>query len=297
MPSGAEGCYIETNDTNVLFCRRAMIRSEDSVESLSVTAPALRVHFLPALVKPEDLAGGVCLVIDVLRATTTISYALAAGAREVIPVQDIEAARATAARFPPGEALLGGERGGVRIEGFDCGNSPSEYTAERIGGKTLVFSTTNGTKAMRHCRHAAAVLIAGFVNSEAICRTIEDLAPEQLDILCAGTDGQITREDVLLAGMLVHRLESPGEAWTPNDQAILAFEAWSTILDQQVREQESLDAVLTRELRNTQGGRNLTRLGLTDDIAAAAKIDSINLAPFLDVPAGHITTGRAGEQA
>jgi 2-phosphosulfolactate phosphatase len=84
----------------------------------------LRVHLLPQLVKPDDLAGSTCVVIDVLRATTTIAHALAAGAREVLPCLTVDEARQKAAGFASGEVVLGGERGGVRIDGFDFGNSP-----------------------------------------------------------------------------------------------------------------------------------------------------------------------------
>src|SRR5262245_57387196 len=108
----------------------------------------LNVHLLPELTTPEALTGGVVVVIDVLRATTTITTALAAGARRVIPCLDVADARAAAANSPEGECVLGGERQGLRIEGFDLGNSPNEYTPASVGGKTLVFSTTNGTKAM-----------------------------------------------------------------------------------------------------------------------------------------------------
>src|SRR5687768_3032349 len=119
----------------------------------------LDVHFLPELTSPEELAGGVVVVIDVLRASTTITYALAAGARELIPCLEIDDARAAATKLPPAQVVLGGERQGLPIAGFDLGNSPRDYTPERVGGKTVVFTTTNGTKAMLQCRQAARVLI------------------------------------------------------------------------------------------------------------------------------------------
>src|SRR5687768_10758642 len=132
----------------------------------------LNVHFLPDLTTPAELAGGVVVVIDVLRASTTITYALAAGAREVIPCLEIEEARAAAAKLPPGQAVLGGERHGLPIEGFDLGNSPRDYTPQRVGGKTVVFTTTNGTKAMMQCRQAAGVLIGSYVNFSALVQTL-----------------------------------------------------------------------------------------------------------------------------
>src|SRR4051812_24899969 len=124
----------------------------------------LRAHFLPALVEPEDLAGSTCVVIDVLRATTTIVWALAAGAREVIPCLEVEDARRAIAEYPPGTGVCGGERSGLPIEGFELGNSPAEYTAARVAGKAVIFTTTNGARALFHCHHAQRVLIGAFAN-------------------------------------------------------------------------------------------------------------------------------------
>ena len=87
-------------------------------------------------------------MIDVLRSTTTIVHALAAGAREVIPCAQVEEARQIARQFPADQVVLGGERGGLAVKGFDLGNSPEDYTADRVRGKTLVITTTNGTRAM-----------------------------------------------------------------------------------------------------------------------------------------------------
>src|SRR4051812_42560200 len=105
------------------------------------------VYLLPALVEPEALSGSTVVVIDVLRATTTIVHALAAQAVEVAPFRDVEDARRLANDLG-NKAVLGGERGGVPIPGFDLGNSPAEYTSERVAGKTVIFTTTNGTRAL-----------------------------------------------------------------------------------------------------------------------------------------------------
>src|SRR5436305_14591547 len=105
----------------------------------------VQVHLLPALVPPGRLAGGVAVVIDVLRATTTIVHALAAGCIAVRPCAEIAEARELADRLPAGKVLLAGERGGKPIEGFDLGNSPREFTSSRCKGTTLVLTTTNGT--------------------------------------------------------------------------------------------------------------------------------------------------------
>ncbi len=111
----------------------------------------------------------------------------------------------------PRQRVLGGERKGCRIEGFDLGNSPSEYTPETVGGKTLVFTTTNGTKAMLCCRQAEHVLLGSFVNFLAVGRELSTLR-RPIHLLCAGTRGQITREDAALAGSLVFLLTLRGAA-------------------------------------------------------------------------------------
>ena len=108
--------------------------------------PLISVHLTPALVPPERLRGGVAVVIDVLRATTTIIHALAAGCDAVRPRGTIPEARALAEQLPAGKGLLGGERDGVPVPGFDLGNSPGEYTPARCKGTTLVLTTTNGTQ-------------------------------------------------------------------------------------------------------------------------------------------------------
>lgn len=239
--------------------------------------PQLRTHLLPALVEPGELAGAAVVVIDVLRATTTIVHALAAGARAVMPCLEVDEAQRLAARFSPGEAVLGGERQGLRIEGFDLGNSPQEYTPQAVGGRTVVFTTTNGTRALMACRQARRVLIGAFVNCRAVAAA---LAHEPaVHLVCAGTRGQITREDVLLAGALAQRLTAGGGAscWELNDPARLALDAWRIVLPQ-THEPQGLAGVLA----DTQGGRNLRAEGFAADIPVAAALDRFDLVPQLD---------------
>ena len=154
----------------------------------------VRAHLVPTLVEPEQLCGRVAIVIDVLRATTTIIHALAAGAECVIPCLEVEEARQTARKIGP-SALLGGERGGVRIDGFDFGNSPTEYVSEKIAGRTIVFSTTNGTRAMLHCRQAAQILIGAFVNRAAVVRAVNTGISAVID-----GDGAIREPDIFIDG-------------------------------------------------------------------------------------------------
>lgn len=235
----------------------------------------INVHFLPALTTAERLAGKIVVVIDVLRATTTIVFALAAGATEVIPCLEVEEAR-EAARRRAGRAALGGERGGLAIEGFDLGNSPAEYTPESVRGKSVFFTTTNGTRAMTVCRQARRVLLAGFVNLSAVCQELKREADEvlKLDIICAGTDGEITREDVLLAGAITDELIRGRMAdLAVNDQANIARDAWLACQQSGVPLEVCLLA--------SRGGRNLCHIGHASDIRLATQIDRHTVVPEL----------------
>ena len=127
----------------------------------------VHVHLLPELAPPGRLAGGLALVIDVLRATTTIVHALAAGCTAVRPCVHVEEARQLAGEMRAGRVLLAGERGGVPVPGFDLGNSPHEYTAKLCQGKTVVLTTSNGTRALARAAEAQAARVAEEPAAEA----------------------------------------------------------------------------------------------------------------------------------
>ncbi len=239
-----------------------------------------RVHLLPGLVTPEELAGSTVVVVDILRATTTIVHALAAGAARVIPLLEVAAAEELRATLGS-QAICGGERGGKRIAGFELGNSPAEYVPAIVRGKTVAFTTTNGTKAMQMCRQARRVLIGSFANFSAVCRELSS-SEGPLDILCAGTDGQITREDVLFAGAVIDDLSRTHSLRT-NDQADIATDAWRA-----ARLEFAGPKPLAEYLRASTGGRNLIEIGHDRDIEIAAQIDQFDLLAELDLAAWEI---------
>ena len=247
-----------------------------------MTTKTLRVHFLPELISPEELRGGTVVVLDVLRASTTIATALAAGAREVIPFLDVEAALAASRDFPRAEIVLGGERRGVKIDLFDLGNSPSEYTPEVVASKSVLFTTTNGTRALERCREAHRVLIGAPVNLKATCAAVADTLNTHL--ICAGTDGRISREDVLAAGAIAYQL-SRQEASAPkfDDCAQVAQAAWRGVVAGAFAAGEPASARLAREYRSSIGGQNLLTLGYEADLATAAAIDSLSSVPELNL--------------
>lgn len=234
----------------------------------------VHVHFLPTHFEPEQLRGGVAVVIDVLRASTTIVHALAAGATRVIPCETVEEARAIAANLPANSYVLGGERGGVRIEGFHLGNSPLEYTADSVGGKTVVFTTTNGTRALARCRYAERILIGALVNGgEAATALLRDGRPAHL--VCAGTDGRISAEDVVCAGAIAEGLlNGHRETTFVEDAAWIAREFWTS--------QATNAGKIADALRQSHGGRNLIQLGYEADVEQAARCGGRRFLPEYD---------------
>jgi 2-phosphosulfolactate phosphatase len=161
-----------------------------------------------AAVAPADVADRVVVVIDVLRAATTVATALAHGARAVVPFETVEETVARAKAYARGEVKLAGERRMQRIEGFDLGNSPTEHTAAAVGGCTILYTTTNGTAALTATHGARACFFAAFVNAAATIAAVRDAAGTERDIviLCAGSERRIGLEDVVCAGRLVRGL-------------------------------------------------------------------------------------------
>ncbi|MEX0678038.1 MAG: 2-phosphosulfolactate phosphatase [Pirellulales bacterium] len=243
--------------------------------------PNLRVHFLAEMVDPGDLAGGRSVVVDVLRATTTVVSALVAGARAVVPCLSVDEARRLASTFPPGQAVLGGERGGLPIEGFDLGNSPAEYTPRAVAGKTVVLTTTNGTKALLHCRAAQEIVLGAFVNLSALCGYLTQNAQAgatDVNLVCAGTEMHVTREDVLLAGAVAQRLAGAG--WQLDDEAAIARDAWRAVSASATGAE--LKDRLASALRASRGGGNLIQIGMAGDIELAADVDRFAIVPRFD---------------
>jgi 2-phosphosulfolactate phosphatase len=210
---------------------------------------------------------------------------------------EVDDAWKIAARYPRTDVLLGGERGGLPIAGFDLGNSPVEYTPQRVGGRTVVFTTTNGTKAMQQCGDADRVVVGAFVNLSAVCRQVARAldSGRTAHLLCAGTRGEITGEDVLFAGALVWQIErttaegnQPSGDRALSDPARLAAMAWTAVRAdlQDGCAGELPGAVSAAKLgdylaRSTRGGRNLTALGLGADVVDAVTIDYSDIVPEL----------------
>jgi 2-phosphosulfolactate phosphatase len=180
---------------------------------------SVEVFFSPAefeTLRKRNLSETTCVVFDVLRATSSMVTALANGAQAIIPVSEISEALEIKRKDP--DVLLAGEREGLRIEAslsgsvpFDLGNSPREFTSDKVAGKRIVMTTTNGTRALRSCAHAKAVLVSSFLNLKATVELLEKEKPAQLLVICSGTFEEAAYEDILGAGALCEPVMQNGK--------------------------------------------------------------------------------------
>jgi 2-phosphosulfolactate phosphatase len=193
-----------------------------------------------------------------------------------MPCGEVEEAHRIAGKLPSGTVLLGGEREGVLIEGFDLDNNPFAYHRDVVQGKTVVFTTSNGTKALLRAARADRILIGAFVNLRSLVNVlVADSRPVHL--VCAGTKGKITVEDSLCAGAIVENLlAATGDSevtWT-DDQLRLALNLYR---------RESVDANTFRAaMRSGYGGRNCLRLGFEEQIERAGTCNLFDLVPEYD---------------
>jgi 2-phosphosulfolactate phosphatase len=231
----------------------------------------LDVVFTPAGLTSQEVQGRTVFVIDILRATTTMCAALHSGARALIPVTATEEALRLAQTIGSADVLLAGERQAVRIPGFHLGNSPLEMTETAVRGKTLIVTTSNGTKALLACQAAAAVYPACAGNLSLAAEKVRETIDEgrRALIVCAGREGAFSLDDAYAAGRVLaaalgDRRRRPGL----NDAAVAA-------LDLVRRYGDDWD----RPLRRSRAGRELLRLGFGDDIAAASRVDAYPVLP------------------
>lgn len=230
----------------------------------------VHVALTPAEFPGLALGDRAAVVVDVLRATTTLVAACAAGCARIVPVADRDAALAAAAQYPAGEVLLAGERGGAMIPGFDLGNSPIEYVPERVAGRTLVFTTTNGTEAMLHARRAPAAATAALVNVAGAARWALEQGRD-LTVLCAGERRAFSLEDAVCAGLVVGCVLAELASADLTDAALAAM-----------RLGELYAGRLDRLAVESEWGRKLARQGRIADLDACLKLGTSALVPVFD---------------
>jgi len=224
------------------------------------------VFFSPAAVDEPSVEGRTAVVIDVIRATSTLVEALANGARAIFPTVSTEEAVKLASSLGREDTLLCGERKGLKVEGFDLGNSPSEFSAAVVEGKQLVMTTTNGTRAFVAAEGADKVIAASFMNLAAVAEALNGV--HDLAIVCSGRENRFSLDDALCAGMLIRTLgEGEEEELELNDAGRV------------VRDLASKYTVDVEFLRSTAAGKALVDAGLGGDLELCASVDRHPLVP------------------
>lgn len=228
------------------------------------------VYFTPQEVSPADVANRAVAVIDVLRASTTIATAIANGARAVIPLASSEEVVSRATSLGRGAARLAGERKMLPIPGFDFGNSPLQFTAEAVDGKTILMTTTNGTSAILAVQGARDVIIASYVNFTAVLTMMRAALRGGSDvaIVCAGHERRFALEDAACAGLFVRHLAGTEPSPDLNDAAQAAV-----LIDRKYGKS------LKKLVQTSQHGVALAEAGFGDDLVACVKVDSVPVLP------------------
>ena len=227
----------------------------------------VEVFLTSETVEDDDVKGRTVVVIDVLRACSTIVTALANGARAVLPVTDMAEAGRIASNLDRDVYRLGGEQGGKKIEGYDLGNSPHEYTREVVEERDVILNTSNGTRALSRAQSADELLVGCFLNAERVVERVR-AAGRDVTLVCAGQSGRISLEDTLCAGLLLHRLWDGEEPTVTTDTAHVAF-------SQYVRDRDDV----AQALRRSDNARRLADLGAEEDVRYCMDVDALPLLP------------------
>ncbi|HHW17561.1 MAG TPA: 2-phosphosulfolactate phosphatase [Firmicutes bacterium] len=246
--------------------------------------PEVTVLPTPKDLEGFDLSGSTAVVIDVLRATSSMAQALSSGCERIIPAKSEEEALALKKNFP--EALLCGERRGRKISGFDLGNSPAEYVSSSVKGKVLIMTTSNGTRTIAAAREKGAVEIfmCSFLNLGKTAAVLSQrlLAAERqvssrkpsLAVICSGSHGEFSLEDFACAGALIERMTGQEGLIKPEltltESAVEAVSLY-----------RRYNGDIMRILDDSQHGRYLRSIGFGHDLLFCSKVDSLKIVPCL----------------
>jgi len=225
----------------------------------------LEVCFTPGSYHVYKNDDAIVVIIDILRATSAICAAFEYGAEKIIPVAKLEEAKEYKAKG----FLVGAERNGVQLEGFDFGNSPYHYMNDRIKGKTIVLTTTNGTQAIDVSRDAYKVVIGSFLNITALCDWLFSQNRPVL-LLCSGWKDRFNIEDAMYAGAVVNKLSEHKDFYDMGDSALAAKYLFQTGFKNPVR-----------FLHNSSHKERLAKLGLKDDVKYCLQVDKTSVIPIL----------------
>jgi 2-phosphosulfolactate phosphatase len=226
----------------------------------------LDVCLSPALIPLYKVEEYIVVIIDIFRATSSICYGIENGAEAIIPVSQVEECAAYAEKGLG--YLLAAERDGKVVEGFDFGNSPFSYTKEKVAGKTIVLTTTNGTHALHLSRGAKKIVIGSFLNLTSLCNWLKS-QNDNILLVCAGWKNNFNLEDTLFAGAVADQLS--GFGFKPDDAAIAAYDLYQT-------GKQDINAYL----KKTSHSERLKKLGIEKDIEFCLQVDLTTAIPVLD---------------
>ncbi len=232
----------------------------------------LSVYHTPELT-PLDNLPECAVVIDVLRATTTIATALNAGAEAVQTFSEIDKLIDVSDRWLPEKRLRAGERGGSQVEGFDLGNSPLDCTPETVADKRLFLTTTNGTRALQRVENSTTVITSAMVNRQATVRYLLDTKPETIGLVGSGWQGGYSLEDTVCAGAIAHSLLAANAITVGNDEVIAAIALYTQWQDN-----------LLELFRQASHGQRLLRLNCEEDLKYCAETDILDVLPIQKEP-------------
>lgn len=217
----------------------------------------------------EELRDKVTVVIDVLRASSTIVTALNHGAKGIIPVQDMDAAGKISINLDSPNFLLCGEKDGKKVEGYDLGNSPFEYTEEAVKGKTIIFKTSNGTKALKRSTMSREILVGSFLNLQSVLNRLREVERE-IVLVCAGWRGRLALEDLLCAGNIIHELTGGALSEDASDGTKVAFGLY-----------EKFGNDIEHALRKSNHAKRLDEITENDDIGFCSQVNAMDILPTL----------------
>lgn len=231
----------------------------------------MKINVLFSYINTDELAytGKTTVVIDVLRASTTIIQALQNGAREVIPVASVEFAVKVSGGMFGGQTLLGGERNTKKLEGFALGNSPFEYTSEVVGGRTIILFTTNGSKAIVKAKFSENLFIAAFTNLNAVANHLIKIDKE-FEILCSGRGNYFSMEDVICAGKLISEIQKINTDVELTDSAKAS-----------VALNKSFGKNILTMMQQTEHGKILIENNFDEDLKFCSRINAAETIPYL----------------
>lgn len=224
----------------------------------------LDVKFLPKESSETDISNTVCIVLDIFRATTSIITAVSNGCTAVVPVLSVDDAYSLANQIDA--PLFAGERQSIKIEGFHFGNSPFEFSPEKVQNQTIIMTTTNGTIAIKSTESAYLTLLGSFINAKAVCQAAQKQEKDIL-LVCAGTDGLFSLEDALCAGFLVNLL-SKDNKYVLTDSAQGAQVMYNGA-------REDISGIVS----NSRNGKRLYDMGLQKDVEYCLQTDTVTIVP------------------